>query len=80
MLFRSNATVNDIERVANWYKENWKDIDITPNGIANNFSSILGKIAKQPKKRKSCDEIGHNWIDLEQIFVCQYCRIEKSKK
>jgi len=74
-----NATVNDIERVANWYKTNWKDIDITPNGIANNFSHILGKIVNEPKKRKSCDEVGHNWIDLEQIFICQYCRIEKSK-
>jgi hypothetical protein len=75
-----NATVEEIKKVSIWYKTNWKNIDITPNGIANNFSNILGKIAKQPKKRKSCDEVGHNWIDLELIFICQYCRIEKSKK
>jgi len=28
-----NATVENIKNVANWYKKNWNNIDITPNGI-----------------------------------------------
>lgn len=74
-----NATVENIKDVANWYKKNWSDIDITPNGISNNFTKILSKIEETKVKKRDCKIDGHNWIDLEQIFICQYCRIEKSK-
>jgi len=74
-----NATVENIKNVANWYKKNWNNIDITPNGISNNFTKILTKIEETKIKKRDCQIDGHNWIDLEQIFICQYCRIEKSK-
>lgn len=74
------ATVEQIKNVSNWYKKNWTSIDITPNGIANNFTKILNKIKEKEVKKRDCQIDGHNWIDLDQIFICQYCRMEKSKK
>ena len=76
-----NAKVDDIVKVSEWYKTNWKDIDITPTGIVSNYSTILKRVEEKEIKNKpyNCEEQGHNFIDLDVIFYCQYCKMEKSK-
>ncbi len=73
-----NASVDEIKKVATWYKTNWKDIDITPTAIVSNFSSILKRVEDIPKKH-DCKMDGHKFIDLDVIFQCRYCKLERSK-
>ena len=81
------ATVEDIKLVSNWYKTNWKDIDITPTAIANNFSNILGKIAtdNKLKKPRDCKTDGCEFIDSGfenneyKLFMCRFCTEERKE-
>lgn len=75
-----NATVNEIKLVSQWYKTNWKDIDITPTGIASNFGQILKRVEDIKVKKHDCKTDGHKFIDLDVIFYCHHCKMEKSKK
>ena len=75
------ATPEEIKSVGEWYKSNWKDIEITPTAIVNNFSSILRRVeeSKIQNKKHDCEIDGHNFIDLDVIYFCQYCKEEKVK-
>lgn len=72
------ATVDDIKKVATWYKTNWKDIDITPTAIVSNYSSILRKVEDIPKPH-NCETDGHKFVDLDVIFHCRVCKLERNK-
>ncbi len=72
------ASVIDIQKVAHWYKTNWKDIDITPTAIVSNYSSILRRVEDIPKAH-DCKNDGHKWLDLDVIYQCTICKKERTK-
>jgi hypothetical protein len=80
-----SAEPNDIKRVADWYKKNWKDIEITPTAIVSNYSSILRRVQEKAVTEKiwNCNTDGHKFRDLEYdsteyaLHGCVYCAKEK---
>ncbi|QDP60659.1 MAG: hypothetical protein Unbinned1469contig1000_38 [Prokaryotic dsDNA virus sp.] len=80
------ATPEEIRAVADWYKKNWKEIEITPTAIVSNYSSILRRVEEKEKTEKiwNCSEMGHKFrntgyehIDYE-LHHCIYCAEEKT--
>lgn len=74
-----NATVEDIALVANWYKENWKKITLTPTAIVSNWSMIHQEAKGKEVKKHNCETDGHGWVDLTVIDQCRFCKLERTK-
>ena len=80
-----SAEPDDIKRVADWYKKNWKEIEITPTAIVSNYSSILRRVQEKAVTEKiwNCNTDGHKFRDLEYdsteyaLHGCVYCAKEK---
>lgn len=74
-----NVTPEQLREVMEHYKKNWK-VAISATAISNNWTKLLNEIKEAaPSKPRDCNVEGHNWIDLDQIYICQFCREERSK-
>lgn len=77
-----NATPEEIRSVGEWYKANWKEIEITPTAIVSNYSTILRRVeekkATQERIENPCKD-GHTWIDVQEhnFRYCARCLIEE---
>ena len=57
--------------------DKWKDITLTPYALEKNWSLL--ETMRDPKiKKRDCKTEGCNWIDLDVIYYCQFCKKEKS--
>jgi len=75
-----NATVEEIQDVAKWYKKNWKNITLTPTAIASNWSMLKQEVStNKPKEPRDCKKLGCQGVDLGVIYFCHFCKSEKSK-
>ena len=80
-----NATPEEVKAVADWYKTNWKEIDITPTAIASNFGQILRRVEEKEKTQRiwNCETDGHKFRDTGydsaeyDLHSCYYCQEEK---
>lgn len=77
-LAEANATPDDIEIRVKMYREHWKGITVTPYALVKHWD-VLGDYIKIEPKKHDCEIDGHNMIDLEVIYKCQFCPLEQSK-
>lgn len=75
-----NATYDDVKNRIEIYRKKWANMTLTPFALSKNWT-LLGEMFDQnkPQKMHDCKVNGHNWIDLDVIYYCQFCKSEKSK-
>ena len=78
-LAEAGATPDDVEIRVKMYRENWKGITVTPYALIKHWS-LLGDYIKEEPKVHDCNVSGHNMIDLEVIYKCQFCPLEQTKQ
>lgn len=78
-LRNANATPEQLKRVIDHYKKNWK-VQISAPAISNNWSKLKNEMKEKEVKVHNCENDGHGWIDLDIIYQCRFCKAEKDKK
>ena len=79
-LDQAHATTDQIRDRIRIYKKEWKGVTLTHFALIKHWS-MLGSMAEEnkPAKIHNCKEDGHDYIDLDQIYFCRFCKTEKSK-
>lgn len=79
-LAQANASADELADRIQVFKKQWKDMTLTPYAVNKNWG-LLGQMVLENKEPVpyDCSKQGCNWIDLDVIWYCQYCKSEKSK-
>ena len=75
-----DVTSEEIKERVFIYKKKWPKITLTPFALSKNWT-LRGEMYEKdkPPKERNCEEEGHQWVDLDIIYFCHFCKSEKEK-